>query len=420
MPQPAAPTDSASPGDGPARQDLASRLADRRTHVRAILVFYQVDALLLLAFSHLGVGRWHGAALFSLAGLFVGLVLVPALQRPALERLGMPAGVLLMGLVGLGAAFGVGLLDPALAGAMLITALGIIPTAALQLPQRLLLPMCLVATAGGAALVHAAGGRLALPAGSAAELLVTALFLLWTLAKGLGVNFAGRAMRLEIDATNARLAEALERVRQLAEADALTGLPNRRHILGLLEGLARSRQPGLPAHAIALLDIDHFKQVNDGFGHAVGDAVLQQLAMLMRTALGSAGQVGRLGGEEFLLVWPAGRADVAAEAERLRATVAGHAWGQLQPGLRVTASIGLARARPGEALPALLERADRALYAAKHRGRDQVVDDEAVPAAQACGSVAAVVTPRSTPGPVLEATAQSAAHASPGPARETA
>lgn len=160
---------------------------------------------------------------------------------------------------------------------------------------------------------------------------------------------------------------------RMAHEDALTGLNNRRHAefaLPLL--LERARQEQRPI-ALGLLDVDHFKQVNDVHGHGMGDQVLQRIAQLLRGQLRSADLIARVGGEEFMLVFVGVPAERAQEiSERLRQAVAGYAWSDLTPSLTVTASIGLAVGEPPERSDRLVETADQALYTAKHGGRNRI------------------------------------------------
>jgi diguanylate cyclase (GGDEF)-like protein len=168
------------------------------------------------------------------------------------------------------------------------------------------------------------------------------------------------------------------RLTVVAERDDLTGLPNRRKIMEDAEqqfALARRRGSEL---VLGMVDIDHFKRINDQHGHAGGDLVLSGLGKTARTALRTTDAIGRWGGEEFLLVLPdcnlTGGLDVA---QRVRSCLAGDPV-QTAVGVPVnfTVSIGLAAAMPTDTnLQALLQRADRALYAAKAQGRDRVVLD---------------------------------------------
>jgi diguanylate cyclase (GGDEF)-like protein len=199
------------------------------------------------------------------------------------------------------------------------------------------------------------------------------------------------------------------RLTQVAERDDLTGLPNRRKIMDDAErqfSLARRRGSAL---VIGMVDIDHFKRINDTFGHAGGDLVLGAFGISSRPALRGTDSLGRWGGEEFLLVLPdCALADGAAVAERLRKALAGNtvvnAEGQ---NLRYTVSIGLAALTPAdEHLQALLQRADTALYAAKSQGRDRVVLDGCVgPAVHMQAALAAAAVAASVPVPAPAAAA---------------
>ncbi|BCY13878.1 diguanylate cyclase [Actinoplanes sp. L3-i22] len=175
-------------------------------------------------------------------------------------------------------------------------------------------------------------------------------------------------MRTQQSAVAARFAHAqfaLEQAWDVAERDPLTGLGNRRRCeVELTAALAT----GGPV-SVALLDLDHFKQVNDTFSHTTGDEVLRRVAGLLAAAPGFA---GRHGGEEFLMVFQAGAAEAAEHCAALRAAVEGHAWGEVAAGLAVTTSIGVTEIRPGEDRKDALLRADDLLYAAKRAGRNQV------------------------------------------------
>jgi two-component system, cell cycle response regulator len=177
------------------------------------------------------------------------------------------------------------------------------------------------------------------------------------------VEAAGRTKELQVElvAQGARL-EALLR------EDALTGLSNRRAILTQLGGMvSAARRHGHPL-SIAVCDLDHFKRINDSHGHKTGDAVLVAATHAMGTHLRAEDQLGRLGGEEFLVLLPDTDAGAAHHvAEKLRAEVAG-----ARSAVPVTVSIGVAT-WDGEAPEDLLQRADEALYAAKDAGRDRVM-----------------------------------------------
>lgn len=173
---------------------------------------------------------------------------------------------------------------------------------------------------------------------------------------------------------NVQALDANQELSRIATTDALTGLPNRRSFLEELGKVsARAKRSGGP-FSLAVFDIDFFKVVNDTYGHPAGDAVLQEIARIIRSSIREGDVAARLGGEEFVLLMP----DTALEAagfvcERLRLAVEAHRF-VLPNGasIPVTISAGAAQAESGESEMALASRADTALYAAKNNGRNRV------------------------------------------------
>jgi diguanylate cyclase (GGDEF)-like protein len=125
---------------------------------------------------------------------------------------------------------------------------------------------------------------------------------------------------------------------------------------------------------VGLLDLDHFKEINDSYSHAIGDQVLCKVAELLNEAADQTGLAARMGGEEFLLVFE--DANAADRFERLRQRIENYGWGRIAPNLTVTISIGATKLRQGRLTQsALLGQADRNLYAAKSGGRNRLVFD---------------------------------------------
>jgi diguanylate cyclase (GGDEF)-like protein len=172
------------------------------------------------------------------------------------------------------------------------------------------------------------------------------------------------------DVTEQRQLEA--ELRRLAGTDALTGLLNRR---AFLERAAQLSKRAEEPPALLMLDLDHFKSVNDRFGHAVGDRALQVVAERWRRLLRDSDVIARVGGEEFAVLLPGtAQATAAAVAERLREALGDTPLAIGGRSLPLTASIGAAVVEPADHdFDAVLQRADRALYAAKSAGRNQVV-----------------------------------------------
>jgi len=170
-----------------------------------------------------------------------------------------------------------------------------------------------------------------------------------------------------------RLADLNRELERLAGVDALTGLSNRRQIAGDVARAVSAARRHRTEVSVLLIDVDHFKDINDTHGHHVGDQVLVASAHAMQAALPREDLLGRWGGEEFLAVLPSTDADGAVVvAERIRAGLEKlEVWTAGTVPVRLTASVGVATTE-GEEIGALLERADAALYAAKEAGRNRV------------------------------------------------
>jgi diguanylate cyclase (GGDEF)-like protein len=170
-------------------------------------------------------------------------------------------------------------------------------------------------------------------------------------------------------AANRRQARQLAR---LADTDALTGLPNRRRTAELVQRMIERAAREGTAVTIAIIDIDHFKSINDRFGHATGDRVLREFARNARDSLREGDLIGRWGGEEFLAALPDTELDVASKVmERVRAKLDCMPDHADSPGLSIRVSVGLATSgQDGHGLDHIVAQADIALYQAKHAGRD--------------------------------------------------
>jgi diguanylate cyclase (GGDEF)-like protein len=172
------------------------------------------------------------------------------------------------------------------------------------------------------------------------------------------------------------VAEQQRILTRLARIDELTGLYNRRHIMELLEAeLSRSRRYGTHL-SLLLMDIDHFKSINDDYGHESGDAALAQIAAAARKTIRGESALGRYGGEEFLAILPLTTSSEACTvAERVRDAVENESVEMGEASIKVTVSIGVASFHPGANQGhhfATLKEADQALYRAKGAGRNRV------------------------------------------------
>ncbi len=180
-----------------------------------------------------------------------------------------------------------------------------------------------------------------------------------------GLRIENLSLRERNEALQAHVRDAA----RMASTDPLTGLLNRRGLEAAWSAIAALPQ----SRALALVDLDHFKRINDEHSHTVGDTVLRTVANLMHQALRTHDRLARHGGEEFaVLLFDLDLEAAHAAMERLREGVRAHDWNAFAPGIQVSVSVGVVAVRPGESLEAAAARADVLLYGAKRGGRDRV------------------------------------------------
>jgi diguanylate cyclase (GGDEF)-like protein len=191
-----------------------------------------------------------------------------------------------------------------------------------------------------------------------------------------------RSRTRELEAQALVLREEREQLTRRADQDGLTGLWNRRHVDAELPRLIREAAVRREPISVAFVDADHFKSINDHFGHLVGDDVLRRLADVLSANVRPTDVVARLGGEEFVVLLPGAGSDAAVVlGQRLCDAVRQSEWDMIADGCTLTVSVGVATREPRGLLThdvdrdmaELLGRADEALYGAKRAGRDQVV-----------------------------------------------
>jgi len=195
-----------------------------------------------------------------------------------------------------------------------------------------------------------------------------------------GVSIIGTeisSLRWALKQRNAEMNKIMTHAKEQAITDDLTGLYNRRHLMDILRRQQALASRGEYVFSLCFVDLDHFKQVNDQYGHKAGDEVLQTFADIARNCVREVDFVARLGGEEFVLVLARTPLEGAMlVAERLRHSMEQARLDILDPGHKVTASIGVTQYRPKEPIEDTMHRADVAVYSAKDRGRNQVVADQ--------------------------------------------
>jgi len=189
----------------------------------------------------------------------------------------------------------------------------------------------------------------------------------------------GWIMTIATDVTSLRVSERRlchdrDVALRVAETDELTKISNRRHIMGLLgQTIAVTVEAGSPRGCVCLMDLDHFKRVNDLMGHICGDEVLVNFAQLVRGIVRLRDGFGRIGGEEFLMVMPnTNQHEAEAIVRRVLDETRGAALAAAAPELGITASAGLTVIKGYDSVESVYQRCDKALYLAKNSGRDQL------------------------------------------------
>ncbi len=213
-----------------------------------------------------------------------------------------------------------------------------------------------------------------MPTGTPLERFATLLVFILVLGRGMVVGLFSSSLHESLYKRGIELKKAYQRIEELAELDELTGSLNRRCIMQTLdEEIVRARRSNVPC-AVALIDLDWFKRINDRFGHPAGDEALRTFAITVFANIRSIDKFGRYGGEEFLLIVPETSDNAARRAvDRLRGIVAALDWSAISQDMSVTMSAGLTMLRADDTADSILARADQLLYQAKDMGRNRVV-----------------------------------------------
>ena len=230
------------------------------------------------------------------------------------------------------------------------------------------------ASVGLAVMFACTDKSIAMPMGTVIERNLALLCFVTAFGRCAFTGLYGASLREALYKRGNDLKAAHARIEELAQIDELTGVLNCRYLMKALnDEIARAQRAGTVC-SVAIIDIDHFKRINDTFGHPAGDEVLRSFAIALSANIREIDKLGRYGGEEFLLILPGGTKQQASGAvDRLRVLIAAIDWSAISKDLRVTMSAGVVQVRQDEAPEDILSRADVALYKAKDTGRDRVV-----------------------------------------------
>lgn len=335
------------------------------------MLSYSIDGLVLLAFCFAGTIGWGPVLGYTASGLVLSAVTYALIASGWTQRfkdtgIAIPQTIAsqLLQLTWMA-------LVPQLSFMFALLLFIVYCTLTLALDVKRSLIAWAVTAVSAACVVSLASTPLHMPSDSRAEQVISYIFFVITLWRCVWLGGFNRKMAHRLKAQGRELAALTAQVDELAHRDELTGVMNRRSLFAALQAeLQRADRSGQPV-CVAILDLDRFKSINDRLGHLAGDRTLKAFSNTLSQLTRQADRFGRYGGEEFLLIMT--NTDLASAhvpVERMRQAVEAVDWSMVAPGFAVTFSCGIASRMPGESADALLQRADDALYQAKHGGRN--------------------------------------------------
>ena len=334
---------------------------------------FAIDAAILLIYAHAGTTSYLIGSTYGLCGLLAVAGFIIISDPTIADRFGDHYLVELQSTISLSIMLVFAYIAPEV-GCLFLCSIFIVYTfAAIRSNARQTIIGWTSAAIGLTALFMLTDKPIGLPVETPLERFATLLVFILVLGRTMAVGLFRSSLQESLYRRGLELKQAYKRIEELAELDELTGSLNRRSIMHTLEEeIASARHSNMPC-AVALIDLDWFKRINDRFGHPAGDEVLRAFAITMFANIRSIDKFGRYGGEEFLLILPE-TSDGAAlrTVDRLRLIVADLDWSAISNELHVTMSAGIATLNPGDTADTILARADKLLYQAKDLGRNRV------------------------------------------------
>ncbi|MBC7995598.1 MAG: GGDEF domain-containing protein [Rhizobacter sp.] len=336
-----------------------------------IAVSYLIDGVVLALFHLAGTISWVPVVAYTASGMALSIMLAWLIGSGWTQRFKDPGIVMAQTITAQMIQLGSMYFFPEI-GFMFALLLFIVYS---SLTMRLEVRQALVAwgliSVISAAVLGVSGQALRIPDSNLTEQLISMAFFALTLWRCIWLGAYNTGMTALLKTRGTQLAALTAKVDQLAHRDELTGLLNRRSLLGSLHDEQQRAARQKTQLCVAILDLDKFKSVNDTLGHLAGDKTLKIFANTLSSLTRKSDRFGRYGGEEFLLIMTGTGTDTAlVPLERMREALADANWSEVAPGFGMTFSCGVACYEPGESLEALLQRADEALYRAKADGRN--------------------------------------------------
>jgi diguanylate cyclase (GGDEF)-like protein len=343
----------------------------RMVWLRGTAASYAVDTVFLALFAFAGTVPAAAAIAYGAgAAAVTGIVYAATLSNWNL-RLRDPSMVLPSNVAAIALQFAVAFAAPQITFPWLANLFTVLAFGVVWLSLRASGAVWALCTALGAWFFYSKTATIGVPSGTTFEITLVWLYFSLVLGRCVFLSVYATSMRNRVTESRRKLAASLEQIQELVSYDELTKAFNRRSLIARLEQERASAARTGIAFSVALLDLDHFKAVNDTHGHAAGDEVLKALVKTVHATMRESDVFGRYGGEEFLMILTDTAADAALSAmKRIRLAAAAHDWSKIAPGLAVTFSAGVSEWRAGEGVEQMLNRADGALYQAKSAGRN--------------------------------------------------
>ncbi len=367
-------TKAANPEADGLQSALRGRSGTRLRVLAIISASYTLDTVLLSLFALVGTVSWRIPALYFLAAAIVCGVFYFVVRSPFsdgfrdrnLSAMQMATATAIQ--------LGFITLAPNLAMFFLAILFIVFAFGTLRLTARQSVAAVVLLAVSSGVVLRSVGERVGSIPPSSVELTLLWLSFLLTLARVSYVGTYGSAVRRQLHKRNEDLAHSVSQIGRLASHDELTGTLNRRSMSALIEEQIRLATRGGQEFCVAMLDLDHFKAINDRYGHVTGDDVLRVFGELAGATMRVTDRFARYGGEEFVMLLPATPlAHASGAVERVRAATAAAVWDGIAPGLSLSVSAGIAAYRPGDTMSNLIGRADAALYDAKRSGRNRLI-----------------------------------------------
>ncbi len=353
---------------------LARRAKQRRQMLDVVGVSYMIDAAILLIYAYAGATSFMVASAYGACGLLSVAVYIAVSEANVNDRFRDHYFVLQQSSISLTIMLAFLYFAPEVGCLFLCSIFLVFTFAALRSTPWQTVIGWTMAAIGLTVIFLLTDQTIGMPTGTPLERFATMLVFILVLGRGMIVGLFSSSLHESLYRRGVELKKAYQRIEELAELDELTGSLNRRCIMQTLdEEIIRARRSNIPC-AVALIDLDWFKRINDRFGHPAGDEALRAFSITVFANIRSIDKFGRYGGEEFLLILPE-TSDGAAlrTVDRLRGIVAALDWSAISQDMSVTMSAGLATLRADDTADSILVRADQLLYEAKDMGRNQVV-----------------------------------------------